>query len=283
MTRRRWLLSGSATLLLLGVIGWPTLRWMAERFDSPGSFYSHGWLVPLASGWLIWQRRDALRRTRRQASWWGLTLLLPSLLLHALADRWHIGFVAGFALLGIVWGLVWTWWGAAVVRQLRFPLLFLLFMVPLPNILLLATSFKMKLLAAQAAGLALTAVGIPAAQAGSTLHLPGLDIVVDDTCSGLRSLISLLALATFWLAFLPPQAARWQRLTVVASAVPIALLANVVRIVVLSLIALWYGPQAAQGFLHIGSGLVVFGVAWLALLGVSYGIQRWSPSSAAPV
>ncbi len=278
-----WLLAGAAILLLTGLVGWPTLCWMEERFTAPDSFYSHGWLVPLASVWLAWQRRDALSRTALTPSWRGLFLLVPSLLLHAAAVRWHIGFVAGFALIAAVWGLVWTWWGGDALRRLRFPLLFLLFMVPLPGVLLLATSFQMKLMAARMASALLTVMGIPAHQAGSTIQLPGLNVVVDDTCSGLRSLISLIALATLWVEFLPAETRRWQRAAVLASSFPIALTANMVRIVLLSLIALIYGPQAAEGFIHFGSGLVVFGVALLALTWVSRSIQQWPTSSTTPV
>lgn len=255
---------------------WPTLIWMAERFSAPDAFYSHGWLIPPVSAWLIWQRRETLSRLAPRASYAGLALLVPSLLLHTVATWWRIGFLGGFAMVGVIGGLVWTLWGRQVLWALRCPLAFLLFMVPLPSVLLLATSFQMKLMAAHWATRLIQWLGIPAQLAGSTIQVSGMHLVIDDTCSGLRSLISLLALATLWTSLLPPSTRRWQRFAVVASSVPIALAANVARIIVLALLAVFFGPAVAQGFLHYGSGLVVFGVAVVALTGVNLVVQRWS-------
>ena len=257
-----WIAAGAA-------LCWPTLVWMAERFEAHDSFYSHGWLIPLASGWLIWQRRARLAALPSAPTYDGLWVLAPSLILYVMATWWRIHVVAGLSLLGILWGLVWTVWGGAVANAVRFPLAFLVFMVPLPGVVLIAVSFYMKILAATIATWLLNLMGVHAAQAGSTIQVPGVSVLVDDTCSGLRSLISLLALSTFWTALLPPAAARWKKLTLVAASVPIALVANMVRILVLVLIAVVYGTKAAEGFIHYGSGIVVFGVAVVVLAWLS--------------
>ncbi len=271
----RQLLVGGLVAAVWVALFWPTFRWLAERFDAHDSFYSHGWLVPFASGWLIWQCRAVWSSVPRRASFAGLALLLPSLLVHVVATRWHLGFVSGFAMLGVIWGLVWVWWGGALLWALRFPMLFLLFMVPLPGVLLIAVSFQMKLMAASLATAMLKLGGLPAIQAGSMIQVPGVSVVVDDTCSGLRSLISLITLSTLWIALMPRTARLWQRLTVVASSIPIALVANMVRIIVLVLLAAVYGTEAAEGFLHYGSGIVVFGVALVILAWLSRAVQRW--------
>ncbi len=260
---------------------WPTFVWMAERFDRFDSFYSHGWLIPPASVWLIWQRRALLKDCNLQASFSGLFLLVPSVMLHVLATGLRLHFISGFAMLGTIWGLVWTLWGWSALWMLRFPLLFLLFMVPLPGVLLIAISFHMKLLAASMATHLLIFTGMHAVQAGSMINVPGVSVIVDDTCSGLRSLISLIALSTLWTSLMPPTAKRWQRLAVIAASVPIALTANMVRIIVLVLLAAVYGSAAAEGFLHYGSGIVVFGVALLVLAWFSRSIQTWTLPSCA--
>jgi exosortase len=265
----RRLLGWAFFLAVFILLFWPTFVWMAERFDAPDSFYSHGWLIPVACAWLIWQRRTVLQRISRRASYWGLTLLIPAVAVHVLASWWDIGFVSGFAMLAAVWGLVWTAWGWPTLWALKFPLLFLLFMVPLPGVLLIAISFKMKLFAATLASHLITFIGIPAQQAGSTIHVPGVSVIVDDTCSGLRSLISLIALATLWTSLLPRASTRWQKLAMVAASIPIALVANMSRVVVLVLLAAIYGPQIADSFIHYGSGLVVFGIAIAALAWMS--------------
>jgi len=255
-------------VLLLGAfvaLFWPTFAWLAERFDAHDSFYSHGWLIPLASAWLIWQRRSVLKVLRSHSSFAGLALLIPSTAAHVLATWWHVHVVSGFAMVGAIGGLVWTLWGWEALWALRFPLFFLLFMVPLPGVLLIATSFHMKLMAASWAAQVLQVLGIPTHQAGSTILVPGVSVVVDDTCSGLRSLISLIALATLWTAFLPPSATRGHKALIVAASIPIALAANMVRILILVLLSAIYGPQIAEGFIHYGSGFVVFGIALAAL------------------
>lgn len=266
-----------AALLLAAALAvfWPTLGWMAERFTAPDSFYSHGWLIPFASAWLAWQRREMLQERDLRGSLWGFALLIPALALHTLAVAWHIGFLSGFAMVAAMWGLVWTCGGLHALRILRVPLAFLFFMVPLPGTVLLETSFRMKLVAADWAARVLHVIGIPAQQGGSIIIVPGLRVVVDDTCSGLRSLISLTALAVLWAAAVLPRSARlWQRMVLVASSIPIALVANAIRIVVLVLLGTLYGPRVAEGFVHTGSGLLLFSVALLALAGVGHLVRR---------
>ena len=265
----RQLSIGLAFVALFTLVFWPTFVWMAQRFDTHDSFYSHGWLIPLASGWLIWQRRDTLKLCELRGSFLGFALLVPSLLVHTVATWWGLHFVSGFAMLGVLWGLVWTLWGVRTLWVLRFPMLFLLFMVPLPGILLIFISFKMKLFAAMLATHVVHLLGIPAQQAGSTIQVPGVSVIVDDTCSGLRSLISLIALSTLWTSVMPPTSKWWHKVAVVAASIPIALAANMVRIVVLILLSAIYGPQIAEGFLHYGSGVVVFGVALIILAWLS--------------
>lgn len=278
LASRRWALL--AAFVGMGVLAfWPTLAWMAERFEAHDSFYSHGWLIPLASGWLVWQRRVGLARLPQRASAQGLWLLVPVLAVHVLATRFDVHVVSGLALWATLWGLVWICWGLGVLKAVWFPLAFLLFMIPLPGVLLIAASFHMKLWAAAAATQVLQAMGLMATQAGSMIHLPSVTVIVDDVCSGLRSLLSLLALAVLWTAVMPARW-PWQRLAVVAAAIPIALVANIVRIVLLVLIAAVYGPKAAEGFIHYGSGFVVFLVALASLAWLTQGLARWSPSAA---
>lgn len=272
------MIRGTGFVVTFTALFWPTFSWMGERFSAPDSFYSHGWLIPMASGWLIWRRREALRAIPKSPSFKGVALLLACLGVHLAATDLRLGFVSGLAMVGTVWGWVWTVWGGRTLVALRLPLLFLLFMVPVPGILLIYASFKMKLFAAGLAANLLPFLGIPTVQAGSTLQVPGVNIVVDDTCSGLRSLISLIALSTLWTALMPPGSGRWQRWTLIAASIPIALGANLVRILGIVVLAVVYGPQAAEGFIHYGSGVVVFGCALAALLALSHGMQKWSPS-----
>jgi len=264
-----------AFLAVLAFLFWPTFLWMVERFQAHDSYYSHGWLVPPASAWLVWQRRESLQQLNKGADYWGLCLMVPCVALHLMAAWLQINFVSGFSLLGVVAGLVWILWGKEVLWHLRMPLAFLIFMIPLPGDWLINISFNMKLFAAAMATQLLNLMRIPALQEGSTIHVPGLSVIVDDTCSGLRSLISLVALAALWSALLPAKTLRRQKALIMVAAVPIALVANMVRILILVLLGAMYGSEAADSFIHYGSGIVVFGVALLILAWLSHGVQRW--------
>jgi exosortase len=249
---------------------WPTFGWMADRFSAPDSFYSHGWLVPVASGWLAWQRREQLAAISSAPSSAGLLLLVPAVMLH-LAGVWsRMHVLSGFMFVVSAWAMVWMLWGAEAVRALRVPLAFLLFMVPLPGVLVIGASFTLKLAAASLAASALQLAGIPATQEGSLIRLPQFTMLVDDTCSGLRSLLSLVALSTLWAAMLPERTPLWKRAILTLASVPISLAANMARILLLTMLALVWGRAAAEGFLHGGSGIVVFGVAVAALGAISW-------------
>lgn len=263
----------AAALAAFAALHWPTFGWMAERFDAHDSFYSHGWLIPLASAWLAWLQCETLQALAPRPSYGGLGVLVPSAIVHVLATWWGLHLVSGVAMVSALGGLIWTIWGRGVARALWRPLAFLLFMVPLPGVWLIAVSFQMKMAAAAVATWLLSAAGLAATQAGSTIHVPGVSVIIDDSCSGLRSLISLAALATLWAALLPGTGHGSRRALLIAASVPIALVANVVRIIVLVVIAATAGAPAAAGFMHHGSGLVIFGVAFAALAGLSRWVQ----------
>jgi exosortase len=225
--------------------------------------------VPFACGWLAWERRDALRRCPRMPTLTGLGLLIAAVAMHLIAWRLRLGFVSGFAMVAVVVALVRINLGSEALRVLRVPLAFLVFMVPVPGILLIGASFKMKLWAATLATRIISWIGISAVQEGSTIRVPGVNVIVDDTCSGLRSLITLLAISALWAVSLPKSARIWQRLVLVAASMPIALLTNMARVLILLLLAAVYGAKSAEGFIHFGSGIVVFGLALLLLAALS--------------
>lgn len=268
-----WLPMGLLALLFLGLLGGlygAVLRDLVwEWWDDPN--YSHGFLVPLFSGYLVWQQREALRALVPRGSWLGFPVLLAGVGALLLGDIGAENFLRRSSLIVILAGLILFHLGPAIFRVLRFPLAFLFFMVPLPATLFYAVAFPLQRLAAQNAAWTLDLLGVPVLLDGNVIHLSHLSLGITEACSGIRSLISLLALAVAWASLMLTGVGV--RVALVATAGPITIVANAGRVVATGLIGQWFGVAYAQGFFHNFSGWVIFLFAFACLLGVHGLIQ----------
>jgi exosortase len=163
----------------------------------------------------------------------------------------------------IIAGLVLFHLGGAWLRALAFPLGFLFFMIPLPATVFYAVAFPLQYVAAQNAVWALDLIGVPVLRDGNVIHLSQVTLGVTEACSGIRSLMSLLALAVAW-GYLT-LGGPWAIAALAASAVPITIAANAGRVVTTGLVAQWFGPWYAQGFFHSFSGWLIFVFAFASL------------------
>ena len=241
-----------------------TFRWMLARWDQPNSYYSHGWLIPPISAVLLFLRRKQLASCPIRPCRWGMAVVLPCLVVHLLGTAWRVGFISGFALLGLLVGLVITVYGWPMMRLTLFPIAFLAFMVPLPEVLIEKVSFRLKLMAASAATGVLDTIGLAAVREGSYIHTPEGPVVVDDVCSGLKYLISLTAFGALY-AYL--SALRgWLKPFLFFLAIPISFVANVLRVTLLVLIGYAWGVAATQKwYSHDVLGFVLFAAAFTML------------------
>lgn len=230
------------------------------------SNYTHGFLVPIFSGLLIWHRRKQLTALPVEGSWVGLPVLFLGIGALLLGDVGSENFLMRSSLIVILVGLVLFHLGWQFLRVLAFPLLFLFFMVPLPATLFYAVAFPLQNLAARNAAWALDTLGVPVLLDGNIIHLTKQSLGVAEACSGIRSLISLLSVSVGWAVL--TLSGFWAMAIFVAAVVPIAILANAGRVVVTGLIGQWFGAEYAQGFFHTFSGWLVFVFAFLCLLGV---------------
>ncbi|NPB08835.1 MAG: exosortase [Thermodesulfobacteria bacterium] len=224
--------------------------------------YSHGLLLPWISLYFVWLKREELARERIGSSWWGLLLVLAGLFLFLLG--WIAGelFTQRFSFLVVLYGGLVFLLGWPLARKLLFPVGILVFTIPIPYVIYNALTFPLKLFATKMATNLLQMVGISVYRDGNIIVLPSTTLEVVDACSGIRSLISLLAVCTILSYFV--KRFVW-KVVLILSAIPVAIGVNVLRIFVTGVLASKYGAAPAEGFFHTFSGLSVFMIS-LALI-----------------
>ena len=281
-SRRRRTIVAAALLLGLAVTFAHTfaemwIRWFPawrnvnlsvyDRMVKGESYYTHGPLIPLVSlviALLLIRHTRIPVKPSRKAGW---AVLAGSLLLHLVACLARVNFVSGFAFIGVLTGLVLLCWGWGALRRLWFPLALLLFMVPLPEVTIAGLNFHLKMLATKA-GVALAGMlGILADYSGNRVVLQGdKSLIVANVCNGLRTLISLLAFGALY-AYVCRLRGLW-RLGLFAMSIPVAVLSNSIRVASLIVVADIWSVQAATGWYHDTSGVLIFFVAFAMMFGI---------------
>ena len=237
--------------------------WVTQWWDDPN--YSHGFLVPLFSLYVIWRGRAALAALPRHGNLLGIVIVLLGVGFRYLGDLGADNFLMRSSLVVVVGGLVLFHLGMPIFRTALFPLAFLIFMVPLPGVIFYAITFPLQQLAAQQAAWTLETLGVPVLLDGNIIHLAQLSLGVTEACSGIRSLISLAAGAVAWAyLFLP---GGWATILFVATTLPITIVANAARVVLTGLIGQYVGVEYASGFFHEFAGLAIYVAAFACLLG----------------
>jgi exosortase len=240
--------------LLLALLS-PVLRWLAGEWLG-NDFYSHGVLVPVVAGflaWRLWVRRSPTVQAAA-GSWGSLTLLIGSLLVYLAALNQRAYFLAALAVIGLLAGMIGFLLGTAVLRRMAFPLLFLVFMVPLP--LVEPLSVPLAQLTGECAAGAVRILGIPITVNGAQVTLPNANLVVGAQCSGLSSIVALITLAAVFLFLV--DGPWWGKVLLALSVVPIAMLGNVLRVSSLFGVAQLWGADASFTYYHDYSGMVFF-------------------------
>jgi len=264
-------------VLLFGITYLPVFATLYGKYVEVDSYYSHGFLIPLLSAFVIWWKRDGLKTMNVVPSRAGLWVLGGGLLLYVLATSWLVNFISALSMLLVLAGLLIYLFGFAVTRALWFPLAYLLYMVPLPKFSIIYITFWLKLLVASLAADFVEIVGIPVLLDGAYLALPNGVIEIENACSGLRSLIALTSLGAVY-AYLAPLSTARKWILLVAS-VPIALAANLTRVVAMVLVSYRYGPRGrAFEWTDFTTGLLVFALAFVGLYLVSRVLKAWAPA-----
>ncbi|QVW33897.1 exosortase/archaeosortase family protein [Geobacter sulfurreducens] len=228
--------------------------------------YSHGFIVPLVAGYFTYIRREELAEALVAPSGAGLAVVLLALAQLTVAWLGTEYFLMRSSLVVLIAGMVLYLFGSAVFRLLFLPVLYLFFMVPLPYILYDAVAFPLKLFVTKVSVKTLQLMGVVVLREGNIIMFPSTTLEVADACSGIRSLVSLLALAVAYACMMTKSPLR--RWVIVLSAVPIAICTNALRVIATGVLAQYWGARAAEGFFHEFAGLAVFAVAMVLLVGV---------------
>jgi exosortase len=233
--------------------------------------YSHGFLVPIIAGYFLYQQWDELETIRVTPSNLGLAVIFFALAQLTVAWLGMEYFTLRSSLVVLIAGMVIYFFGMEVFKSARLPILYLFFMVPLPYIVYDLLAFPLKLFVSQSSVWFLKMIGIAAVREGNIIMFPTTTLEVADACSGIRSLVSLLALAVAYAFFI--NISPLKRLIIILSAIPIAILTNAMRVIGTGILAQYWGARAAEGFFHEFAGLAVFALAMVMLvcLGVILG------------
>jgi exosortase len=269
-TRTRFFPGLTAALFL--VLYLPVLLPLAKQWIYDSN-YQHGLAVPLVSAFILWRRRAILGATggnRSAFAGWTLILLASLLLIGGTAASEL--FTARFSLPLMLIGILLVLRGREFVRRAAFPLLFLFMMIPLPYIIYYKLTFPMQLMSAKLSAAFLRSIGVDVIQRGNILSLPNYTLEVVAACSGLRSLMTMITLSLILTAFTEMSVRR--KAILAASSVPIAIIANTIRLAVMAIGAYAVSPAFVDGILHEISGLIVFSVGFVMLL-IVRGLLKW--------
>ncbi|HKN73221.1 MAG TPA: VPLPA-CTERM-specific exosortase XrtD [Terriglobales bacterium] len=256
---------GVALLLLIVWLYASILARLFVQWNNDPNF-SHGIFVPLFALFVLWQDRKKLGAIAPNPSWSGLPLEVVSMVMLVLGVLGAELFFSRVSLLVLLAGLVILFQGWTFFRAVLFPWAFLILMIPIPSLVISRVTFPLQLLASKLASVLLEQVGVPVFREGNLLTLARIQLDVAEACSGIRSLLTLVTLAIIYGYLLETR--RWVRVVLALSAVPIAVMANSVRIVGTGLLAEYWDPDKAMGFFHTFQGWLIFVVALIMLFAV---------------
>ena len=259
--------------LCLGVLYYSAFKSLVTEWIELPDF-SHGFLIPFISLYFVWDRRDQLEELSASPTNAGLPVIVFGLVLFLLGNLASETFTMRFSFLVVLCGVTLFLLGWPYLKALLFPIAFLVFMIPIPSILMQKITFPMQLFASSVAEASLQALEIPVLREGNIIHLPHTTLEVAEACSGIRSLMSLLALGVIFAYFTKRK--LWQRTVLVLACFPIAIVVNSLRVSATGILANSYGLSVAEGSFHDFSGYVLFIVAFGLLLGLGFLLSKVS-------
>lgn len=258
-------------ILYHGILANLALQW----WNDPG--YSHGFLIPIFSGFVLWRTREKLAKLNPRPSWFGLVVISGALITLIVGVLGAELFLSRSSLVLLLAGMIIYFAGWRYFQALLFPWGVLFLMIPIPVIVFNQIALPLQFLASQLATWLLSVLGVPVLREGNVIHLPAMSLEVVEACSGIRSLVSLTTLAIIYGYF--AETRNLWRFVLVIAAIPIAVAANGLRIMGTGLVVQYWDPQKGEGFFHTFSGWIIFVLSLAMLFGLHWifrVVRGWS-------
>jgi exosortase len=273
---RRRVLVLAATLGSALFLYWSVLVKLVHDWATDGN-YSHGFLIVPVALYFAYERRHHLVNAARRPTNLGFVVIAGSLGLLIAGTLGADLFLTRLSIVGVVLGVVLFVWGWEHARILAFPISFLLLMIPIPAIVFNQIAFPLQLLASRFGEATLQMARIPVLREGNVIILANTTLEVAEACSGIRSLISLLTLGIVLGYF--SDSRTWARVAIALATIPVAIVANGLRVAGTGIAAHEFGPEAATGFFHTFSGWLVFVVSFFLLFAIQRGLLAIAPGA----
>jgi exosortase D (VPLPA-CTERM-specific) len=242
-------------------------RWSAQEE------YSHGFLIPLIVAWLLWTRRDAIVASIGRPSWAGPVLILIAAAMHIVGKLSALYMLSQLGFITAVIGVVLGFGGYSLLKVTFVPIIFLIFAIPLPYFIDAMLSFRLQLISSELGVFFIRLFQIPVYLEGNVIDLGVYKLQVVEACSGLRYLYPLMSLGFLVAYFF--QAPLWQRALVFLSTIPITIVMNSFRIGIVGVLVNSWGPQDADGALHMFEGWIIFVACAGVLVAEMYLLARF--------
>lgn len=276
---QRTMITGVAVLALFLFTYYFVFRYLYFSYIFERSYYTHGFLVPLISGYIAWTKRDRLRALPIEPCLWGYPILAGSAVMLLVGGYLGLRVIEISSLVPIIVAIILILFSLRHALTLWFPIIYLFFMIPMPPSLTSGAVVSIKLFATEQAVQLAQLSTLPMIRSGSYIVFGDDQILVGEVCGGLRSLIALLAFGTL-MAYIS-QTAGWARWLILFVSGPIAIVSNVVRIFALCLIAYFFGSETVEGTVHDVSGILIFAVAFFLLFSLEALLRKIAPKKEA--